>query len=65
MVVHSIADGLAMGSSIFCKLHIPWINLLIVSEKSDRVEGLGVLIFLAIILHKIPASIGFGTFLYH
>lgn len=28
-------------------------------------EGLGLLIFIAIMLHKAPAAIGFGTFLHH
>jgi hypothetical protein len=39
---------------------------LIVSGKNDgQNEGLGLLIFLAILLHKAPAAIGFGTFLQH
>lgn len=36
------------------------------SGKNDgQNEGLGLLIFLAILLHKAPAAIGFGTFLQH
>lgn len=35
------------------------------SSKSESASGLGVLIFLAILLHKAPAAIGFGTFLHH
>jgi hypothetical protein len=40
----------------------------VVSYKSDTgstASGLGLLIFLAILLHKAPAAIGFGTFLHH
>ena len=35
------------------------------SSKSESASGLGVLIFMAILLHKAPAAIGFGTFLHH
>ena len=35
------------------------------SNKTDTAHGLGLLIFLAVFLHKAPAAIGFGTFLYH
>ena len=41
------------------------INKYIVSARSDKEAELGFLIFLAILLHKSPASIGFGTFLHH
>ena len=37
----------------------------IVDQTSDQVEGIGLLIFIAIMLHKAPAAIGFGTFLHH
>ena len=33
--------------------------------KHESASGLGVLIFVAILLHKAPAAIGFGTFLQH
>jgi hypothetical protein len=38
-----------------------------VSEKSGEGQnsGLGMLIFLALLLHKAPAALGFGTFLRH
>lgn len=39
--------------------------MLVVSERSESAEGLGILIFIAILMHKAPASIGFGTFLHH
>jgi len=35
------------------------------SETGSSASGLGLLIFLAILLHKAPAAIGFGTFLHH
>eukprot|EP00347_Sterkiella_histriomuscorum_P009627 403340483 len=53
LVLHNIADGLALGTSLF------------LSTKSESASNLGLLIFFAILLHKIPASIGFGAFLYH
>lgn len=37
----------------------------IVSRKSAAAESLGLLIFMAILMHKAPAAIGFGTFLSH
>jgi len=52
-VVHSVADGLALGTSLF------------LSTKSAASSGLGILIFFAILLHDGPASIGFGSFLHH
>jgi len=36
----------------------------LVSDKAEtQNEGLGFLIFFAILLHKAPAALGFGTFL--
>jgi zinc transporter 9 len=49
LALHSVADGASM----------------FLSDKTNSAQGLGLLIFLAILLHKAPASIGFGTFLYH
>lgn len=64
LVIHSLADGSALGATLFCNLTIKVIRLYIVSDKGDAANaGLGVLIFFAILLHKAPASIGFGTFL--
>jgi hypothetical protein len=37
----------------------------VVSGQSEASAHLGVLIFIAILLHKAPASIGFGTYLTH
>ena len=34
-------------------------------ETATNTSGLGMLIFFAVLLHKAPAAIGFGTFLYH
>mmetsp|Transcript_36720 Transcript_36720/g.35480 ORF Transcript_36720/g.35480 Transcript_36720/m.35480 type:complete len:113 (-) Transcript_36720:279-617(-) len=56
LTLHSVADGLAMGSSMF---------LSFTSDSDSSTSSLGYIIFLAIILHKAPASVGFGTFLYH
>jgi len=35
------------------------------SETDSSTSGLGILIFIAILLHHAPAAIGFGTFLHH
>lgn len=34
-------------------------------ETGSSSQGLGMIIFFAVLLHKAPAAIGFGTFLYH
>jgi zinc transporter ZupT len=36
-----------------------------VSYKTGTAGGLGLLIFIAILMHKAPAALGFGTFLHH
>jgi len=55
LTVHSAADGAALGASLY------------LDSMSDTPEmaGLSLLIFAAIMLHKAPASIGFGTYLRH
>ena len=63
LILHSFADGLALGASLFCKLLL--INLFIVSFKAEQSSQLGLIIFLAILMHKAPAAVGFGTFLHH
>jgi zinc transporter 9 len=64
LVLHSLADGTALGASLFCK-----INLVtsIVSSRSGENQnaGLGLIIFFALLLHKAPAALGFGSFLRH
>ncbi|CDW71694.1 zinc transporter zip9-like [Stylonychia lemnae] len=52
-------------STIGLVIHSLADGVALVSTKSAQSSGLGVLIFLAILLHKAPAAIGFGTFLYH
>lgn len=57
LVVHSFADGFALGSSLFLSK---------VSSDSDKdAQALGLVVYAAIMLHKLPASFGFGTFLVH
>ena len=51
---HSLADGAAMGTSLFFSS---------VAATEDSASNVGVVIFFAILMHKIPASIGLGTFL--
>eukprot|EP00347_Sterkiella_histriomuscorum_P005244 403357337 len=53
LVIHSIADGVALGASLY------------LSSKSQAASSLGLLIFVAVLMHKAPAAIGFGTFLTH
>ena len=52
LAIHSLADGAALGASLYL-------------ESFGETKGLGMIIFLAIMLHKAPASLGFGTFLQH
>lgn len=40
-------------------------TLIFIVSSTSGSSGLGLLIFFAILLHKTPASIGFGTFLHH
>lgn len=60
LVIHSLADGVALGASLFCN---PFNLTCVVSEKSEQASSLGLIIFIAILLHKAPAALGFGTFL--
>ena len=53
LVLHSAADGIALGASLF------------ISTKSIANGSLGVIVFMAVLLHKVPAAIGFGSFLLH
>lgn len=52
LAIHSLADGAALGASLYL-------------ESFGESQGLGMIIFIAIMLHKAPASLGFGTFLQH
>ena len=53
LVIHSFADGVALGASLY------------LSGRSEENQRLGFIIFIATIMHKMPAAIGFGTFLAH
>ena len=50
LVVHSIADGFALGSSTY-------------ASSSKGGTNLHYIIFLALLMHKLPAAIGFVTYL--
>lgn len=51
-MIHSISDGLSMGISFYF------------SEKlAGGKNNLGIIIFFAIMMHKIPTSLGFGSIL--
>ena len=59
LVIHSLTDGIALGASLF-------FSYLISGQQSERSSSkLGLVIFFAILMHKIPASVGLGTFLQH
>lgn len=51
LVVHSIADGVALGSTCYA--------------SQDKDTSLPFVIFMALLLHKCPAAIGLTTFLRH
>ena len=53
LAIHSLADGAALGASLYLE------------SFGESNAGLGMIIFIAIMLHKAPASVGFGTFLQH
>lgn len=58
MIVHSMSDGLALGCAFFFS------NLLPKLKGADN-KNFGYFIFFAILMDKIPAALGFGTFLQH
>ncbi|TNV79810.1 hypothetical protein FGO68_gene15252 [Halteria grandinella] len=53
MVIHCVADGLALGTSVY------------LSQRLEKQSSLGFIVYLAILLHKAPGAIGFGTYLEH
>jgi zinc transporter 9 len=62
LVIHSIADGVALGASFYRKVFDANFSVSKISESSNQ---LGFIIFMAVLMHKAPAAIGFGTFLKH
>lgn len=53
LAIHCLADGIALGASQY------------LSKFSETNSQLGLVVFIAILMHKAPAAIGFGTFLKH
>jgi len=51
--VHSLAEGVAMGASLYMQYN---------GKKGSSV---GLVVALAIFIHKAPEALGFGTFLHH
>jgi zinc transporter 9 len=51
LAIHSLADGAALGSALY------------LDSFKESTGSLGMIIFAAIMLHKAPASMGFGTFI--
>jgi len=64
LVIHCVADGMALGTSVFCNIMFLCLSF-IVSERLKKESTLGFIVFLAILLHKAPGAIGFGTYLQH
>ena len=52
LVVHSLADGFALGSATY-------------ASGASSSSSLEIIVFLALMLHKLPAALGLTTFLMH
>lgn len=65
LVVHSISDGVALGCSIYFSSLASHASHEHSSEEESAASNLGIVIFFAILMHKIPATLGLGTFLTH
>ena len=66
LVVHSLAEGVAMGASLYSKFPALIINLtLLVQYNGKKGSSVGLVVALAIFIHKAPEALGFGTFLHH
>ena len=64
LVVHSLAEGVAMGASLYSKFYL--VNqTFIVTFSSQGGSSVGLVVALAIFIHKAPEALGFGTFLTH
>jgi len=63
LVIHSISDGVALGASVYFSSLVGKVSG--EKGKSGGQGGLGLVIFFAILMHKIPATLGLGTFLGH
>jgi zinc transporter 9 len=50
LCVHSVADGIALGASLHMAI-------------SESANGLGPAVLVALMLHKIPEALGFGSYL--
>lgn len=49
--VHSLAEGVAMGSSLF------------LGQLEDGASSVGYMVTLALFMHKAPEAAGYGTFI--
>jgi zinc transporter ZupT len=58
--MHSFAEGLAVGGTLLCKFLL---NLSDLESLQGTGNSLGYLVVIAIIIHKAPEAIGFGSFL--
>ena len=73
LAIHSLADGAALGASLYRKFLsplllfktsvTPLLCFVYTVDSFGETTGLGMIVFVAIMLHKAPASVGFGTFL--
>ena len=53
LVIHSLAEGIALGASMY------------LANSDSSTSDMGLVVQLAILIHKAPEAMGFGTFLLH
>lgn len=53
LVVHSLAEGIAMGSSLYIQFN------------GRNASSVGFVVTLALFIHKAPEALGFGSYLKH
>ena len=59
MTIHSITEGFSIGGSLFCKSKTSYTFIVSMFGKSS----LGMLVVVALLIHKAPESVGLGSYL--
>ena len=62
MCIHSAAEGLSIAGTLFSKL-VQLFYLWLVSLYGN--SGIGMMVVIALLVHKAPEAIGYGLFLEH
>jgi len=65
LVVHSLAEGIAMGSSLYSKLFCCQTLTFLVQFNGRNASSVGFVVTLALFIHKAPEALGFGSYLKH